>query len=251
MTNLIKQILDDLLSPLLADFKECPIWIKWAAIVLTCAATIPLSLIFRARTTYSEKPRIHFIQNMDNQPKYVSQEANALFLDGRAMRPMVEGTVSQSQMAGDTHTFMGLVDGAWAETYPASVAVDKDFVLRGQGRFNIYCSPCHGKGGFGDGVVHHRAQRLVETGVNGTTWVAPKNLHEEAVAEQPKGQVFNTITNGIRTMGAYGSQITVEDRWAIVAYIEALQISQNADPTDVEGSDTLPRVDASNEGSNK
>jgi mono/diheme cytochrome c family protein len=63
--------------------------------------------------------------------------------------------------------------------------------------------------------------------------------------------VFNTITNGIRTMGAYGSQITVEDRWAIVAYIEALQISQNADPTDVEGSDTLPRVDASNEGSNK
>ncbi len=243
--------MDDLLKPFMADLKACPLWIKWAAIVMTCAATIPLALIFRARTSYSDKPKIHIIQNMDNQPKFVSQEANSLFLDGRAMRPLVDGTISQTQMTGDTHLYMGLVKDSWADSYPASITVNRAFVERGQERFNIYCAPCHGKGGFGDGVVHHRAQRLLETGINGTTWVAPKNLHEDAVASQKKGQLFNSITNGIRTMAAYGSQISVDDRWAIVAYIEALQISQNANPKDVEDADTLPHTDGSDEGSNK
>jgi mono/diheme cytochrome c family protein len=154
-------------------------------------------------------------------------------------------------MTGDTHLYMGIVKDSWADSYPASITVNRAFVERGQERFNIYCAPCHGKGGFGDGVVHHRAQRLLETGINGTTWVAPKNLHEDAVASQKKGQLFNSITNGIRTMAAYGSQISVDDRWAIVAYIEALQISQNANPKDVEDADTLPHTDGSDEGSNK
>ena len=251
MTNLIKQILDDLLKPFMADLKACPLWIKWTAVVITCAATIPLALIFRARTSFSEKNKIHIIQNMDNQPKFVSQEANALFLDGRAMRPQVKGTISQNQMAGDTHLYMGIVNDAWADGYPESIDVTRQFIERGQERFAIYCAPCHGIGGFGDGVVHHRAQRLVETGINGTTWVAPKNLHEDVVASQPKGQLFNSITNGVRTMAAYGSQISVHDRWAIVAYMEALQVSQNANPKDVDGSESLPRTDASDEGSNK
>ena len=250
MGNLVKQIIDDLLKPVLADFKTLPLWITWALIVITCAATIPLALIFRARTSFSDKPRIHFIQNMDNQPKFVSQEANALFLDGRAMRPRVEGTIARSGMAGDTHLFMGVVDGDWAATYPSSITVDHDLLLRGQGRFNIYCSPCHGAGGFGDGLVHHRANQLVETGVNGTSWVAPKNLHEEVVKQQAVGQLFNSITNGVRTMAAYRSQISTEDRWAIVAYMKALQLSQDADPSMVSNAETLPRKTTS-EGSNE
>jgi hypothetical protein len=250
MGNLIKQIIDDLAKPFLADLKELPLWMKWAAIVVTCAATIPLALIFRARTAFSDKPRIHFIQNMDNQPKYVSQEANALFLDGRAMRPRVEGTIARSGMAGDTHYFMGVDDGEWASTFPSSITVDHEFLLRGQGRFNIYCSPCHGAGGFGDGLIHHRANQLVETGVNGTSWVAPKNLHEAAMKEQPVGQLFNTITNGVRTMSGYGSQVTTHDRWAIVSYLKALQLSQDADPSMVSGSESLPRKSAS-EGGNE
>ena len=248
MGNLVKQIIDDLLKPVLADLKTLPLWITWTLIVITCAATIPLALIFRARTSFSDKPRIHFIQNMDNQPKFVSQEANALFLDGRAMRPRVEGTIARSGMAGDTHLFMGVVDGDWAATYPSSITVDHDLLLRGQGRFNIYCSPCHGAGGFGDGLVHHRANQLVETGVNGTSWVAPKNLHEEVVKRQAVGQLFNSITNGVRTMAAYRSQISTEDRWAIVAYMKALQLSQDADPSMVSNAETLPRKTTS-EGS--
>ena len=123
-------------------------------------------------------------------------------------------------------------------------------LLRGQGRFNIYCSPCHGAGGFGDGLVHHRANQLVETGVNGTSWVAPKNLHEDAIKAQPVGQLFNTITNGVRTMSGYGSQITTEDRWAIVSYLKALQLSQDADPSMVSNAESLPRKSAS-EGSSE
>jgi len=251
MTNLIKQIIDDLMKPLLEDLRASPLWIKWLVIVITCAATIPLALIFRARTSYSDKPKIHIIQNMDNQPKFVSQEANALFLDGRAMRPKIKGTISQDEMEGDTHKYMGVVDGDWAATYPPSLTVNHDFLLRGQERFTIYCAPCHGVVGDGEGLVHHRATQLVETGVNGTSWVAPKNLHEDVIREQSVGQLFNSITNGIRTMSAYGSQIPIEDRWAIVSYIKALQLSQNADPDSIENANALPRKESPNEGSNK
>lgn len=248
MVTLIKQIIDDLLKPILRDVWETPAWIKWALIVITCAATIPLAVIFRARTASSNKPKIHIIQNMDNQPKFVSQEANALFLDNRAMRPRVEGTIAQTGMVGDTHKFMGIVDGAWATTYPVDITVDKAFIQRGQERFDIYCAPCHGKGGFGDGIIHERAQQLVETGVNGTSWVAPKNIHEDIIKEQPVGQLFNTITNGVRTMSGYASQIPVDDRWAILSYIEALQVSQHASPDDVAGSESLPHKDSTKGG---
>ncbi len=239
MTKLIKQIIDDLLTPIMEDVWSTPIWMRWAVLVLTCAATIPIAVLYRARSVTSSKPKIHIIQNMDNQPKFVSQEANALFLDGRAMRPRVEGTIAQSGMIGDTHTFMGIVDGAWATAYPTGLTIDRAFIERGQERFNIYCSPCHGKGGFGDGLVHHRAQQLVETGVNGTSWVAPKNLHEDAIKALSVGELFNTITNGVRTMSGYASQIPAKDRWAIISYIEALQVSQNANPDHVSGSKAL------------
>ena len=243
MSNLIKQILDDLLKPILADLREVPLWIKWGGIVSICVAFTLLSIIFRARSegVYNDKPRIHIIQNMDNQPKYVSQEANALFMDGRGMRPKVDGSVARGEMTGDTHYFMGVVDASWATSFPSQVKVDRALLDRGQNRFNIYCSPCHGAGGFGDGLVHQRAQQLVNTGVNGTSWVAPKNLHEEAIADQSVGQLFSTITNGVRTMSAYASQIPTKDRWAIVAYIRALQVSQNADASSVPDSDSLPR----------
>ncbi|MBC8523136.1 cytochrome c [PVC group bacterium] len=255
MSNLIKQILDDLLKPFLANLREVPMWIKWCSIVSFCVAFTLLAIIFRARSegVYTDKPRIHIIQNMDNQPKFVSQEANALFKDGRGMRPKIEGTISQSETASDLHFAMGVVEESWATTLPSTLEVNREFLELGQGRFNIYCAPCHGIGGFGDGIIHKRAMQLVETGVNGTSWVAPKNLHESAITDQPVGEVFNTITNGLRTMAAYGSQISTKDRWAIVAYIKALQISRNAEPSSVPNSETLPRKSGNdaNEGSSQ
>jgi mono/diheme cytochrome c family protein len=114
---------------------------------------------------------------------------------------------------------------------PAAFAVSPDFIKRGQERFVIYCAPCHGESGYGDGPVggHVTAlQKKSADSVNG--WVAPQNLHEDKILRRPDGHLFNTITEGIRNMPAYDKQISIEDRWAIIAYIRALQLSQNATP---------------------
>jgi mono/diheme cytochrome c family protein len=109
--------------------------------------------------------------------------------------------------------------------------LDQATLERGQQRFNIYCSACHGYAGYGDGAVNQRAMELVSNvngPVNGTQWVAAKSLHDETTRHQPMGQLFNTITHGIRNMAGYGAQISVADRWAIAAYVKALQFSQDA-----------------------
>jgi len=115
---------------------------------------------------------------------------------------------------------------------PAEFTVSAAFLERGQERFTIYCSPCHGESGYGDGPVANRANRLKTTpdAVNG--WADPQNLHAAKIAGRPDGHVFNTISNGIRNMPAYDKQISIPDRWAIVAYVRALERSQNAQPGD-------------------
>jgi mono/diheme cytochrome c family protein len=94
---------------------------------------------------------------------------------------------------------------------------------RGADRYQIYCAPCHGLAGYGDGIVALRADRLMEG-----TWVPPTSVHDATVLARPVGHLFNSITNGIRTMPAYGSQIPVDDRWAIVAYVRAMQRGRHA-----------------------
>ena len=99
---------------------------------------------------------------------------------------------------------------------------------RGHERYDVYCSPCHGLAGFGDGMVAKRADELQEG-----TWTPPASFHTALVRERSVGQLFNTISNGVRNMPAYGPQIPIQDRWAIVAYVRALQRSQNATVDDV------------------
>jgi mono/diheme cytochrome c family protein len=191
----------------------------------------------------NDRRRIHLIQDMDNQHKFRAQQVNTMFADQRAMRPPVAGAVAREDIMDDAHTSRdhftrGVVldsKGAvqWATGFPEKTPLTADLMKRGQDRFTIYCRPCHGDAGFGDGIVNKRAMELVNTGMNGTVWVQPKSLHEAAIREQPVGQIFHTITTGIRTMPAYESQIPIEDRWAIVAYVKALQRSQHAKPEDV------------------
>ena len=200
----------------------------YGTLVLISLAMIPPALIARSRAVTSPLPRIHLIQDMDNQPKFRAQQANPLFLDGRAMRPPVPGTVARGELDEDDHFIRGRIGNQWAATLPDQIEVNMALLEHGRERFNIYCQPCHGLAGYGDGIVNERAMQLVETGTNGTVWVQPKSLHEEAIRTQPVGQIFNTITNGIRNMPRYDSQIPVEDRWTIVAYVKALQRSQNA-----------------------
>ena len=201
-------------------------WAIWILISLGILSLLPFALIARARTARTTQPRLHVFPDMDSQEKYKPQQVNRLFADTRAMRPPVEGTVARGRLREDDHLYRGIRDGEWAAEIP--VAVDRILIERGRERFDIYCSPCHGLAGYGDGVVARRADALQEG-----TWVQPSSLHTELVRSRPPGHIFNTITNGIRNMPPYGFRISVEDRWAVTAYVSALQLSQHADIEDV------------------
>jgi len=207
-----------------------PRWIVYVAVVLLVLSWIPLVMIARARFVKSEQPRIHIIPDMDNQPRYKPQQRNPLFADRRVMRPQVEGTVARGDLRDDAVLYRGISDGgdptSWVEVIP--VPVDMQIMRRGEQRFEIFCSPCHGLAGDGKGMVSRRAEELQEG-----TWTPPVSFHSELIRGRPVGHIFNTITHGIRNMPAYGSQIPVEDRWAIVAYLRALQRSQDSTIDDV------------------
>jgi len=204
-----------------------PRWLISSVAILVALSFIPIALALRARTIKTTKPRIHIIQDMDNQPKVKPQARMMLFADHRGMRPPVPGTVSRDAVIGDPAFEQGRGESdAWIEAMP--VAVSMPLIERGRQRYDIYCSPCHGLAGFGDGMVAQRADQLQEG-----TWTPPTSLHTDLVRTRPVGHLFNTISNGIRNMPSYGSQIPVEDRWAIVAYVKALQRSQNATIDDV------------------
>jgi mono/diheme cytochrome c family protein len=210
---------------------KIPRIIVYVLMIGGCIALIPPLVFARMRATPSPNRPIHIFWDMDFQPKFKAQAPNPLFADGRAMRPPVQGSVARGESYVDTHMYEGVVDGQWATALPASMKLDQATLERGQQRFNIYCSACHGYAGYGDGAVNQRAMELVSNvngPVNGTQWVAAKSLHDETTRIQPMGQLFNTITHGIRNMAGYGSQISVADRWAIAAYVKALQFSQDA-----------------------
>lgn len=210
---------------------KLPRFLVYTLLVLTVAAVLPPLIFARVRATPSPNRPVHLIWDMDFQNKFKTQVPNPLFADHRAMRPLVAGAVAQGESYTDTHLYEGVVGGQWATALPQSMKMDAALLKRGQERFNIYCSACHGYAGYGNGAVNTRAMELVSNAagpVNGTTWVAAKNLHDDTVLVQPMGQIFNTITHGIRNMAGYGSQIPTSDRWAIAAYVKALQLSQNA-----------------------
>jgi len=222
------------LPKLASNRVKLPLWIHVIGAIVTAAALIPPVVAYRARTAQSREPRVHIFMDMDQQPKFKAQFSNALFIDGRAMRLPIEGTVARGKLRADDHYYRGRVEGDWAQGLPAQLTVNDALLARGQARFRIFCAPCHGLDGSGRGPVAQRAE-----GGNpdiGTAWTTPTNLHstegEVAPIRQPLGKIFNSITHGVRNMPAYGSQIPVEDRWAIVAYVKALQLSQN---TQLEG----------------
>jgi mono/diheme cytochrome c family protein len=153
-------------------------------------------------------------QDMHDQPRYEPLEANPFFADGRASRPQVAGTVARGQLREDEHFYAGLVNGEPATTFPA--AVTREMIERGRQRFEIFCTPCHGRLGDGQGMVAQRGFRN------------PPTYHSEQLREQPVGHFFDVITNGFGAMYSFNDRIPAADRWAIVAYIRTLQFSQAA-----------------------
>jgi mono/diheme cytochrome c family protein len=149
------------------------------------------------------------------------------------MRLDPQGTVAVGELREDDHFYQGKIGGAFATTFPEQVALKPETMARGQERYGIYCSPCHGQTGEGDGMIAKRAMSLqVDQNVPGS-WVAPKDLTTEDLRFTPVGALFDSITNGKNNMPAYGPQITTEDRWAIVMYMRALQRARLAKFDDV------------------
>jgi len=203
-----------------------PRWFRPIGIILACLAFVPFAIVAKVRSTNSSETRPQIIFDMDQQPKFKTQAPNDLFADGRAMRPQVPGTVAKGELREDDHLFRGKVGDGWAAAFPTPVT--GEMLARGRERYIIFCMPCHGYAGNGDGPVARRADKLAEG-----TWIPPITYHSDALRNQPVGQIFNTISNGVRTMPSYGGQIPVDDRWAIVAYVRALQRSRWAGLEDV------------------
>jgi len=173
------------------------------------------------RGSISRRPPIELFPDMNRQPKLRPQVPNAFFADGRSSRPPIPGTIARGDRYEDLPVNTGRVTGTtnFAETIP--VEVTAKLIARGQQRFNINCSPCHGEQGDGNGVV----KKL------GLATVA--NLHDKRIVELPDGEIFNTITYGKNTMGPYGANVTIDDRWAVIAYVRALQLSRLGSIDDV------------------
>lgn len=208
------------------------------------------------RGTTSSKPPLEIFPDMDDQPKFRPQHESNFFADGKAQRAPVPGTVPRgyanpgvtystsasnsravAQPAGFSSDLSygdtGKIGAQWGDGIP--LELDMAVMERGRERYNINCAICHGHTGAGNGIVKQY----------GLSTIA--NLLEQRLVEMPDGELFNTITHGKNTMGAYGSNVTVADRWAIIAYLRALQRSANATSQDVPPEE-LARLDQPAEG---
>ncbi|HIA26984.1 MAG TPA: cytochrome c [Planctomycetes bacterium] len=217
---------------------QVPRWIIAAIILVNLFLLIPPVIVARARYSVSREPRIHVFPDMDSQKKFKAQSANPLFADGRGMRLPVPGTVARGELRADEHYYWGTVEGKWAVSFPAQVTVNNELLDRGRDRFAIYCTPCHGLSGHGDGMVQRRTE-FADYGA----WAIGDLTAEKALA-YPIGQVFNIISYGINTMPPYGSQVPVEDRWALVSWVKTLQASQSVNITSLPA-EVQQRLEAS------
>jgi len=156
---------------------------------------------------------------MHTQPKYKPLAQTDFFGDGRAARPAVEGTVARGHLRLDDHLYTGKVNGQPVTTFP--FVITRRDLERGRERYNIYCTPCHDAAGTGHGMIVLRG------------FPPPPSYHIQRLRDAPVGHFFDVITNGFGNMYSYAARVTPEDRWRIIAYIRALQLSQAATPADL------------------
>jgi mono/diheme cytochrome c family protein len=209
--------------------RQMPRWITAFIVASTAFALIPFAIAAKARSSKSSEPHIHIFPDMDFQPKYKSDQPMDLFDDGRENRGELSGTIARGSLNADDLFYRGLENGQWTTGYPAQLPITEDLLKRGKNRFEIYCTPCHGFDGRGNGAIPARVA------AGGGNWQA-RNLVDASnpvVMNMPNGQLFNTISNGYNTMMGYAAQIPHADRWAIVLYVRALQRSQNASIDDI------------------
>jgi mono/diheme cytochrome c family protein len=225
-----------------------PLAWKLVPLIFVTLGILVLAIATRARTdTRKPSPRIHLIQDMDNQPKFKAQQSSTFFADGRSNRPPVPGTVAQGQlgMMTDGAYYDGYTlnaDGSknYVTSYPPQVqatlndpAAAEAFIRRGQSVYNYTCINCHSADGSGQGVIHKRA---VLTGSLATGWAQPAALvgTDWAKKARPNGHIYHTINYGLGNMGPQGHIIQdPSDRWAVVAYVRALGVA-HASPANTQ-----------------
>ncbi len=188
-------------------------------------AAVALGAIAGCRGQTARETPIVGIRNMYDQPKYDIQEESGFFPDHRTMRPLVEGVVSREQEL-DPRIAQGRLEDqtGYVLEIPKEVITKlggpEAMLSRGRARYSIYCMPCHDGTGSGNGLVKKRAV------ASGATAFVPPTFHQDRLRHAPDGQIFATITNGKSNMPPYGMQIPINDRWAIVSYVRALQVAQ-------------------------
>jgi mono/diheme cytochrome c family protein len=160
---------------------------------------------------------------MHNQPKYRPLRASTLWADGSSARPLVEGTVARGTLQEDSAFFTGREGGQLVREMP--IPITAEAINRGQERYNIFCAPCHDRTGGGRGMVVQRGYRQ------------PPSMHIDRLRQVEAGHFFDVMTNGFGAMPDYRAQVPPRDRWNIVAYIRALQLSQHATASDIPGGD--------------
>jgi hypothetical protein len=165
-------------------------------------------------------------QDMQDQPRFKPLAESDFYSDLRSARPPVEGTVARGQLHEDTYFYSGKLGNNPGDYMPFPVT--GDVLARGRERFNIYCAPCHSRTGDGNGMIVQRGFR------------APPSYHTERLRKAPLGYFFDVMTEGFGAMPEYASQIPARDRWTIVAYIRALQLSQDATMSDVSPGQKVP-----------
>ena len=183
------------------------------------------------RGSPSTRPPLEVFPDMDHQAKYKPQAESKFFADRRADRPLPAGTVPFGRdanhedpaflRADDAHYAGKAADGSFVRGFPKDIEVTRAFVERGQNRFQIYCSPCHGQLGDGNGITKSYGMLTVPS------------YHDDRIRNMPEGEIFNTITNGKNTMMPYADKLSPDDRWAVVAYVRALQRAAHGSINDV------------------
>jgi len=166
-------------------------------------------------------------EDMQDQPRVNPLAKSSFFSDQRSARPPVEGTVARGQLHEDTYLYTGKINGALGDAMPFPVT--REVLERGRERFNIFCAPCHSRVGDGEGFIPSRGFAR-----------KPPSFHLDRLQKQPVGYFYDVITNGFGIMPDYAAQIPVRDRWSIVAYVRALQLSQHASGADVPSGQAMP-----------
>jgi mono/diheme cytochrome c family protein len=206
----------------------------FAGMIAFSLAILPLAAAFKMRNSTSDRPRIHPVSDMDWQPKLKAQARTTLFADGRAMRLPEPGTVAWGKLEEDELFLTGRdAEGNYLEAIPARVSRDEATLEQGRKSFEIFCAVCHGHDGQGKGAV----QQLADQQGAWEGWAPPSNLvnlhQREGGKIREAGHYFETISMGRNSMRGYAAQISPEDRWAIVYYLRALQLTQRASMDDL------------------